>query len=340
MTIVLAIVAFGFFIFSHELGHFLTARLFKVGVNEFAVGFGPRILSHVSKKTSIRYSLRLIPFGGFVSMVGEDEESDSEASFSKKPVWKRIIITAAGATVNIISGFLIMAVVVLLLPGLGSTTVAEFTEPGSSMESGLRTRDTIVAVNGFPVDTSFGLFYEISRCGGGKADLTVIRDGEKTVLEGVVFPTETEKGVTVGVGDFKVYGNEKNFINVVKYTFSQSFTAMKMIWESLIDLISGKYGIEAVSGPVGTTEVMSSAARSGPSSFLMICSVIAMNIGIFNLLPFPALDGGRILFLLIESVTKKKIPKKIESAVNFAGLMILFGLMAAVTLKDVFSLFR
>ena len=339
MTIVLAILAFGFFIFSHELGHFVTARLFKVGVNEFAVGFGPKILSRVSKKTSIRYSLRLIPFGGFVSMEGEDEESEKENSFSKKPIWQRIIITAAGASVNLISGFLFMAVVVLLMPRLGSTVVASFGENAASAGQGLKVDDEIVAVNGTSVDTSFALFYEISRCSDGKADLTVVRDGERTVIEGITFPTSTEKGVTVADGDFLVYGLEKNVGNVVKYTFSQSFTAMKMIWESLFDLISGKYGIEAVSGPVGTTEVMSSAAKSGPSSFLMICSVIAMNIGIFNLLPFPALDGGRIMLLIIEKITKKKVPKKIETAINFAGLVVLFGFMIIVTFKDLFSFF-
>ena len=373
MTVVLAILLFGFFILSHEFGHYVTARIFGVGVREFSVGMGPAIVDVTSKKTGTKYALRLLPFGGYVSMTGENDGfSDGNAqeneassgrslvdiirrkpkkndffreikggSFEQKPVWQRIIICLSGATVNIITGLLFMLCVVLCMQNLGSTIVANFTNESAVSEScGLCVGDEIIKVNNARVDTSYALYYEIMYQGCDKVDLTVIRDGEEIILHDVEFPTYTSSGILCGDADFQVYGLKKNAGNIVKYTFSQTFTSCKMIWQSLLDLVKGRYGIESVSGPVGTTEVISSAAKQSASSFFMIASVIGINLGIVNLLPLPALDGGRIVFFLIELIFKKPVPKKIETFINLAGLAILLGFSLIVTCKDITMLFK
>ena len=185
--IIIAILIFGLLIFIHEGGHFLFARLFKVTVNEFSIGMGPKLVSKKSKKSGISYSLRAFPIGGFVSMAGEDEESDDPNALNKKPVWQRMIIVAAGGVVNLVAGILVMFILVFSSTsmGLGSTTVAEFRDGALSQNCGLKAGDTIVEVEGRNVHIADELVYEIMRLGIEPVDLTVVRDGEKTVIEDV-----------------------------------------------------------------------------------------------------------------------------------------------------------
>lgn len=323
----------------HELGHYLTARAFNVGIKEFAIGMGPKILSRRSKKTDIVYSLRLFPIGGFVSMVGEDENSDEENALNKKPVWQRMIITVAGSLMNIITGVVLMAIVVGMSPRLGGTTIAKFDANAISMEYGLRVGDEVISVDGDRVRIASELSYEIMHSGVEPVDLVVKRDGEIITLEDVVFPTTTSEGVLFGMPDFFVLGEAKTFGNVVKHTFLRSASTVKMIWESLFDLITGRYGFEAVSGPVGVAGAVSDAAKSGLGDFLYLVVVIAMNLGVFNLLPLPALDGGRLLFQAIELVFRKPVKPEVEGYVHFVGIILLLLLMVAVTFKDIIKLF-
>lgn len=342
LYILLAVLIFGLLIFIHELGHYLTARLFKVTIHEFAIGMGPKIFSRKSKKTGIVYSLRAFPIGGYVSMEGEDSESDDENAFCKKAVWKRMIITVAGAAMNIFLGIAVMSIYVATSPVIGSTTVAEFTEPERlTYESGLREGDTIVEVEGKGVHIYSQMAYEIMHSGYEPIDLTVIRDGEEIVLSDVVFPTVTEEeaGVTFGITDFKVFPRDKTFGNVVKEAYYQSFTTIKMIWDSLKDLVTGRYGVQAVSGPVGVTEALVDAAESGVRDFTYLAVVITMNLGVMNLLPLPALDGGRLLFQLIELIMRRPVNRKIEGYIHFAGLALLMLLMVLIVFKDVIGLF-
>ena len=305
---------------------------------------GPKILSRKSKKTGIAYSLRLFPIGGYVAMEGEDESSDDENAFYKKPVWQRIIITAAGAFMNIVVGILVMGILVAASKTpLPSCTVAEFSydENGVcySESAGLMLDDRIVAINGTPVNIGNEMIYEIMRKGISPLDITVERDGDTFVIEDVHLPTFVEENTVFGTVDFKVYAEEKTVGTVLKHGFFRSVSTIKMIWESLIDLISGRYGIDAISGPVGVTEALGEAAESGFGDLVYLAVVISMNLGVMNLLPLPALDGGRLLFQFIELIFRHPVKKEIEGYIHFAGLVILLILTALIAVKDIIHLF-
>lgn len=343
-TILIAILVFGFLIFIHEFGHYIFARIFKVTITEFSIGMGPKLVWYDSKKTGIRYALSMIPIGGYVAMVGEDGESDDPNSFDKKPAWQRFIITAAGAAVNLIFGFIAVLILTAIVD-FGGTTVAQFVpkeESGyeiSSEDSLLMQGDRIVKVGSKRVRIAEELSYEIMRRGHEPVDLTVIRDGEELVLHDVVFPTATESGQTFGMIDFKVYADEKNFGNVMKYSFSKSVMLVRMVWESLYDLIVGRYTLGAVSGPVGISSAIGDAARDGAISLLYITTIISINLGVMNLLPIPALDGGRLVTLIFEMITKKRIPVKIEGIINAVALTLLLGFSVFIMIKDIIQLF-
>ncbi len=339
LYIILAIIAFGLLIFVHEGGHFLTARLFGVTVNEFSVGMGPKLLSRKSEKSGIVYSLRALPIGGFVSMAGEDEESDDPNAFNKKPVWQRLIVTVAGAATNLIIGFIVMAVLVCTSPVLGSTVVADFDENAASEAAGLKPGDRIVEVDGRNVHIADDLLYEIMRLGIEPVDLTVVRDGEKVTVPDVSFPQVSEKGVAFGINDFRVHVEEKNFSALCRHSFWRSGYTVRMIWESLYDLFTGRYGVEAVSGPVGVTEALTEAASTGAYNFVSLLTIISINLGVMNLLPLPALDGGRIVFLFIELIRRKPLKSQIEAYINAAGLAVLLLLMLLICVKDIVGLF-
>lgn len=357
ITVIVSILVFGFLIFIHEFGHYITARIFKVTISEFSIGMGPRLFSWTSKKTNIRYSIALFPIGGFVAMPGENGEYNEDASdsgeedpyrddpntFGKKPAWQRFIITAAGATINIVFGFLAMIVLTCLI-NIGNTRVAEFhkaedlgTEP-ISMNTGLAQGDEILAVNGKRVRILDELSYEIMRNGNEPIDLLIKRDGKEMLLPGVVFPTQSEQGQSFGIMDFKVNRIDKTFGSVLRFSWRKSALIVRMVWESLYDLITGRYSFAAISGPVGISSAIGSAAKAGFSSLLYIVVLISINLGVMNLLPIPALDGGRLLTLIIEMITGKKLPAKVEGMINGIGLMLLLGLSVVIMVKDVFQL--
>ncbi len=372
LYVLLALLVFGLLIMIHELGHFLVARACGVGIREFSIGMGPKIFSWKGKRswgtpkenngqadldgtqlsfdrltgtadgeeeTVTSYSLRALPIGGFVSMVGEDEESDSPAAFGSKRVWQRIAIVLAGPVMNVVLGFLLMTVLVLTTPKLASTTVGEFGEGATSPAYGLQVGDTVTHVNGVRVFTGNELVYEILNDGYKPVDLKVVRNGAVVELRGVIFPGQTSEGVSFGSADFRVYAEEKTVPNVLKHSFWRSVSTVKMIFDQLGDMIGGRYGINAVSGPVGVTEGMVDAAKSGMSNFLYLVIVITVNLGIFNLLPIPALDGGRLLFLVVEAVIRKPVDKNIEGYIHFAGMLLLLALMAVILCKDIAGLF-
>lgn len=337
-------------IFIHELGHFVTARLSKVTIYEFAIGMGPTVFSWNSKKYDTKYALRLLPFGGFVSMAGEDGECDDENAFNKKPCWKRFIILAAGATMNIVLGFVLILTMLTTsaianrtderLGLLPSNTIHSFTENAvSNSENGLMPGDKVVKVGKVSIHTGNELSYEIMNQGYESLDLTVIRDGEKIVLHDVIFGTFAESGAVFGQLDFILYGERFTFLNLIKHTFYDSISTIKMVWDSLGDMLTGRYGIDAISGPVGITNQMVETAKAGASSFIYLSAMLTMNLGVMNLLPLPALDGGRIVFVLWEMVTRKKPNPKAESYIHAAGFMLLMAFMVFIVFKDIIQLF-
>jgi regulator of sigma E protease len=337
MYIIIAILLFGILILVHELGHYLTARIFKVAINEFSIGMGPKIFSRTSKKTEIVYSLRALPIGGYVSMAGEDEESDNPNSFDKKPVWQRMIVTVAGSVFNVLLAFIVMFVLVASTPQIGSTQISKFREGAVSPQYDLQVGDIITEINGNKVHITREIGYYISRYGIDPVDITLIRNGEELVLTDVVFAVAKDdaSGYVYGQADFYVNISEKNVITVIKNGFFESCLTIRMLIDSLADLFSGAYGVEDLSGPVGVTTVIADAAKTDAYQLFYIFVFIAMNLGVMNLLPFPALDGGRLIVLFIELIIRRPVNKKVEGYINMAGMLVLFAFLAFITVKDI-----
>lgn len=336
-VLIMALV-FGVMIFIHEAGHFFTARMCKITVKEFAIGMGPKLFSWESKKHGTKHSIRLLPIGGFVSMEGEDEDSADENAFCNKPVWQRMLVVAAGPIMNVLLGVLLTLIVVLAQGRLASTTIHQFNENAMSNQK-LMVNDEILEIDGTNVYTGNEVLYEIMNQGYEPIDVLVNRNGKEIMVEDVVFGTTTEEGVAFGEMDFTVYPEERSFGNILKQTASRSISTVKMVYDSLIGLLTGRFGLDAISGPVGVAETVGEAAKTDVVGFLYIGAILTMNLGVFNFIPFPALDGGRFLLLCIEGIRRKPIDRKIEGYINFAGLVILFGFMIFITCKDIFNLF-
>jgi len=339
ITAIASILVFGSVIFIHEFGHFITAKKSGIKVNEFSIGMGPLLWSRQRGET--QYSLRLLPIGGYCAMEGEDEDSDDERSFNNAPVWKRILVVVAGATMNLILGFLILGILTATGGNIASRTVAQFYDDASTEASGLMVDDKIIRINGSRVFVAEDIFYEMMYVEDGKADIEVIRDGEKVLLEDVTFTTEydEENGVNLIVLDFAVYGVRKSFATVMKSSFLQAVSTTRLIIKSVVQLITGVVPVNSLSGPVGIVSVIGSAAGNGIRSLLNILSYISIDLGVMNLLPIPALDGGKLLVLLAEAVTKKRLSQKWETAINIAGFVILIGIMVFATFNDITRLF-
>ncbi len=375
LYVLLAIATFGVLIVIHELGHFLVARAFGVGIREFSIGMGPKLFSVRGRKSMPRealdaaestrvqplsfehieagraapaeepwdgttvYSIRALPIGGYVSMIGEDEENDDPASFNKKKVWQRILVVVAGAAMNILLGFILSLILTLSATQLASTTVGELEEGASSAAYGLAVGDTVTHVAGVRVHTGNELVYEIMNSGYEPITLTVIRDGREVTLENVIFPVTVTEGVAFGQADFRVFAEEKTFGSVMKHSFFRGVSTVKMIFDQLGDLLTGRFGLNAMSGPVGVTDTMVTVAKTDMSTYLYLVLIITVNLGVFNLLPIPALDGGRLLFLLIEAVTRRPVKREVEGMIHFIGMALLLLLMFIITFKDITKLF-
>ncbi len=338
-SILIAVLIFGAIIFLHELGHFVAARIFRVTVNEFSIGMGPQLVTYTSKKTNIRYSLRMLPFGGYVSMAGEDEESDDENAFSKKAAWKRFIIVFAGGFMNLLTGF-VLAVVLVSNIQLGTNIIAGFqeTEGISSADSGLLIGDEVVSINGKHVYIPQETIYTIMHDGYTTVDVVVRRNGELIEIP-VSFPTQAQGGTLYGASDLIFYGVEKTPLLVLSHSFHYSKLTVRMIWETLGDLVFGRVSVSEVSGPIGITSEITNVAQSGDYlNLLYIAMLISVNVGIVNLLPLPALDGGRLVFILWEWITKKPAPQKIEAMIHGIGFALLILLSLLIAFKDIIGI--
>lgn len=339
-----AILFFGLLISIHELGHFTFAKLFKVKVNEFALGMGPAIFK--KKKGETTYALRLLPIGGYVSMEGEDEESTDENAFNRKKVWQKFIIVAAGAIMNLILGVVIVATCLAMDDLVGTTQIIQFQENAISQQTGLKEGDVLLEIDGRKVFSDMDISFLMSRSDDGIFDMTVRRDGEKVELSDVTFKTEKQDGYTLITYDFIILGKEPTVFNVVGNAFKQTASIGRLVWLSLFDLVTGKFGLSDLSGPVGTVniiaDVTSSAVESRANliSALTMMAFVSINIGIFNLLPLPALDGGRLFFLAVEGIRRKPINPKYEGYVHGAGLALLLLLMVVVTFNDIVNLIK
>ncbi len=347
VSILIAILVFFVIVVLHELGHFTVAKLCGIKVNKFAVGMGPAILK--KQKGETEYSLRAFPIGGYCAMEGEDDSSDDPRAFMNKPVWQRMLVVLAGPVMNLILGFLLIIVTTLLYGSLGNLTVAEFrTNPETdeciamSAETGLQVGDTILKIDGMTILTDTDLSYKLSTCESDTMQVVVRRDGKKVTLDAVTFRNKLNDTRL----DFYVQGVKLNPLNVISYSFLDTISTGRLIWSSLKDLLTGKYGFHDLSGPIGIVSTIGEAAQYGETfkqhleSVLGLASFITINVGIFNLLPIPALDGARLVFLVVEGIRRKRIPPDKEGMVHFVGMALLFLLMIAVTFQDILRLFQ
>lgn len=340
--ILITVLVLGFLTFIHEFGHFFFARLFKVPVLEFAIGMGPKIYSWTGKQGT-KYALRAFPIGGFVQMEGEEGTSENPMAYNNLNPWKKIVVTAAGPIVNIVFAVILMFVLVISSPQLGSNTVAGFLE-NSVSHTKLQAYDEIIKVGDVKVHTGEEVYYEIMMQGYEAIDITVKRNGETIVLENVVFNTVTDSGVVLGDADFQLYAlsalSDVTAFDYLYQAFYRSLNTVKMVVDSLKGMISGRFGMDAVSGPIGIVETVGEVTSVSPAALVNLIVLISMNLGIFNLLPVPALDGGRILFHLIDGIAGRKVIKKeIEDTITGVTLMLLLGFMLLISLKDVINLF-
>lgn len=341
ISIISAVLIFCVIVVVHEFGHFIVARKCGIDVQEFAIGMGPVIFKKQGKHTL--FTLRLLPLGGFCSM-GEDEESDNENSFRNKSVWRRIAVIAAGAIMNLILGF-ILSLIIFLVAGKVTTTIIAEIVPGSGCEAaGMAVGDRITKVNGLHIFTANDIIYELRNDEDGVLDFIVERDGEKLTFNGVKFglTVDEETGERVLNYDFKVYMKNMTAAELLPAAANKFMYYSRLILMSLRDLISGKYGLNNLQGPVGIVTVISESAQESGFDIgylLDIAMLISVNVGIFNLLPLPALDGGRLVFLIIEAIRRKPIKAETEGMVHFAGFALLMLLMIIVTFNDVKNIF-
>lgn len=338
-TLLITLLIFAVMITIHEFGHFAVARLCGVRINEFSIGMGPQILQKQGAET--KYTLRALPIGGYVSMEGEDENSTDARAFCNKVPWKRFLIVAAGAIMNLLLGFVILFCVNIQVDTLASNSIAQFQEESMSDQTGLQVGDEILKINGVTIFTDTDIVSEILGSSTATMVFEVKRDGEVVRLPEVTFITqEGEDGAADQLYiDFYVQGIDNNPWQTAIYAVKLECSLGRMIWSSLVDLITGEVGFDQLSGPVGVGEAVGEATSYGLSSLMVLCAFLTVNLGIFNLLPLPALDGGRLVFILIEMIFRKPIPQKYERWVHGIGIMLLLGLMLAITLKDIYQLF-
>lgn len=354
VTILVTLLIFGLLVTVHELGHYLVARASKVAILEFSIGMGPKIKSWEGKVNT--FSLRAIPVGGYVRMVGEPgEEAESPETLAacigryainEVHLLKRMLIVLAGPAMNILLAFFVMLILVSTSSAIGSTQIYELLpENVSGQNGGLQAGDVIRKVNGRTIHCYPDLSYQILSDGVEPVDILVERNGETVLLEGVEFPPTQENGVLFGEMDFMVYAREKTPLVILYESFWQGCGTVYMTVDSLVDTFSGRYGLDAVGGPVAIGEQVGETIEQSRSvadtlrNLGSLTMLISVSLAITNLLPLPALDGGRFLLYVIEGIRRKPLPKKVENALNAVCMLLLFALMILICLKDVIGLF-
>ncbi|MBO4584185.1 MAG: site-2 protease family protein [Clostridia bacterium] len=344
LGILISVLAFALMIFIHEFGHFITAKLFKVKVNKFALGMGPALFKFGKGETE--YSLRAFPIGGYCAMEGEDGESEEPRAFVNQKPWKRLIILVAGAAMNILLGLIIMSILVCQMPLLGTRYIANVPDANEGIAEMLQVGDEILEVNGKNVYITSDVDYIIALDNDGKADFLVRRDGEEIELKDVQLSLYTDEdsgssGTYIDYGEegYQFLGKEKTFFGVIGYSISETISTVRLVLYSFASLITGKIPIKSIGGPVAVTTTIVKNVTSGWKPILKLIGMISINLGVFNLFPLPALDGGRILFALIEMIIRRPVSRKVEGIIHTVGFILLLGLMALIFFKDILSLF-
>ncbi len=351
MSIIFAILIFSFLIFIHEFGHFITAKLSGVQVNEFALFMGPAICK--KQKGETLYSIRCIPFGGYCAMEGEDSETDNPRSFQKAAWWKRFCILVAGAFMNFVAGLLILCIVFAPAQAFIAPQIASFEDYSTLDDHGLQVGDTFVEIDGEKVYLQNDFSMILSLNPGDYHDIVVERNGELVKLDDFFLERHEvthEDGSKSMMFGFSFGIREATFGNKLQNVWYTAIDWIRSVGWSLRMIISGQAGLSDMSGPVGIVQQMGAVADSSPTlldailNMLYFGAFIAINLGVMNLLPIPALDGGRVVSLLlttgIEKLTGKKLDPKYEGYIHGAGMILLLLLMAVIMFKDIIFIFK
>lgn len=326
MTIIYAIIMFCLLIFIHELGHFMAAKACGVKVNEFALGMGPAIFK--KQKGETLYALRAIPIGGYCAMEGEDEESEDARAFNNKPAWKKAVIVVAGAAMNLLLCILFL-IIIAIYTGTVTTTIDQVTAGSPAEAAGVKNGDKIVAVDQKKTDDWASLVNAIGTA-KGEITLDVERGGQKLTLTSEL--TEAEDGrMVIGI----VPVREHNVLTAIKDGTVNTWNMTKMMVDTFRQLFTGDVSVKELSGPVGIVYAVNDTAQYGFVYLLYLTALISLNLAIVNMLPLPALDGGRLLFIIVRKITGKAITDEMEGKVHFIGIMLLFALMIYVTWNDI-----
>ncbi|MDU5237409.1 MAG: RIP metalloprotease RseP [Finegoldia magna] len=333
ITIISSIIIFLLVILIHEFGHFIVAKMNRVSVLEFSIGMGPKLFQRESNGTL--YSLRVLPVGGYCQLEGEDEENDSPNSLNNQSPLVRLKVILAGAIMNFILAFILL--ILLMSVSRVSTEVSGVIKDSPAYSSGIQTGDQIVSINGENVSDGEELLKRIKES-QGDLKIGVIRDSQSKNIK--VTPRLENNIRKIGV-NFQEEYKIKNF-SIVKGFKKGLITFLNltgMLYKFLGMLITGQLGLGGVSGPVGVVKEIGNAAKTGVANLIFLLAYININLGVFNLLPIPALDGGRAIFILIEMIFGKKISQEKEGYIHMVGLILLLALIAVVTIKDVIKLF-
>ena len=348
--ILAAILVFGVLIAIHELGHFMAAKACGVRVNEFSIGMGPALWK--KQKGETQYSLRLFPVGGFCAMEGEEEDSDDPTALNNQGFWAKLLIFAAGAAMNFIAGLLIILVLYADAQAFYVPVVAGFAD-GCPLESadGLQEGDRLLRIDGEKVYVYSDISLLMGLNKTGAFDLQIERNGEVITLRD--FTMERREYADQNGKAYTGYGlyfgaEEATLGRKLSYSWNNAMDFARLVRLSLQMLVTGQAGVKDLSGPVGIVSTMTqvgeqaATTRAAVENIAYLAALIAVNLAVMNLLPLPALDGGKIFFLVINAVSmqlfKKQIPAKYENYIHFAGLILLLALMAVITFSDVWKL--
>ena len=340
MTFIYFVLILSLIIFVHELGHFIFAKKAGIHVYEFCLGMGPRLFMFKKKNNETEYGIRLLPIGGFCAMAGEDVTEDDdipkEKTLQAKTWMQRFLTMVAGVMFNFI-----FAIILLFILGLingnpnNKPIVSSVPNDGPSYKAGLRIADEIISLNGVKINNidRFMLEYQINY--GKSIELAVLRDGEVKTITIVPNEIETEQGISYQYRFSLDNSIETGFFEAIKYAITKFFSLIEQMFATIIYLFNGKLSLNNLSGPVGIYNIVGQSASAGILSLISLTCLLSINVGFINLLPIPAFDGGRIIFLIIEKIRRKPLQPNVENTIHAVGLALLMLLMVVITYNDI-----
>ena len=326
MNILIAILMFCLLVFVHEFGHFAAAKIVGIKVNEFSVGMGPLLVHR--KKGETDYSLRAFPIGGYCKMEGEDEDSEDDRAFNRKPAIAKAFVIIAGSFMNILTTIIVLSMVFTYAGNL-TTTLDEVVQGHPASLAGVQAGDEIVAVNGENYHSWAGIVDAISQSEGDTIDLTVLRNGSELDITSRVVLNEEGRRV-IGI----VPAISHSFLLGIQSAFLTTGAMLGAMGEFFGQLLTGQASASSVVGPIGIVSMIGEQAKTGMINVIYLMALISLNLGVVNLLPLPALDGGRLLFVVIRTLSGGRISDETEARIHMFGMILLLGLMLFLIFKD------